>query len=120
MPLFKVDVYNNYSIEKLKQVIDIIHKNATLSFKSPEKDRYQIVTKLRKEETVSKDTDLSFKRTCAAISIQIFSSKREQYKELNFYKNVVNELNEKLKISNKELLISFFENIDLDYHFPIE
>lgn len=117
MPLFKVDVFDHYSTDKVKQVLDIIHKNAVASFQVPEGDRYQIVTRHKSDEMILEDTGLGFERTKDVIIIQVFSRKREKEMKLNFYKNVVSDFMTELNLSSKDVLISFFENGDEDWSF---
>lgn len=117
MPLFRVDVYDNYSTKELKVVLDILYSNALKHFRVPKGDRYQIVTKHTDDEIIFEDTGLGFTRTKKLVSIQIFSRKRAKEDKLAFYRDVANELQEKLKIGKQDLMFSFFENGDEDWSF---
>ncbi|MGX7024494.1 tautomerase family protein [Vagococcus hydrophili] len=117
MPLFKIDVLDHYTEEKLSKLLGIIHKNAVSSFQIPEGDRFQIVTRHKSDEMILEDTGLGFTRTKDMIAIQIFSRKREKQMKLKFYQQVVEELNVELDINKKDVLISFFENQDEDWSF---
>lgn len=117
MPLIRVDVYNHYSDEKIRKVLDIIHRNVVKSFKVPQRDRYQIVTKHESNEMILEDTGLGFERTNNVIAIQVFSRKRDQEGKLAFYKGVKADLEKELNIDGKDLLISIFENGDADWSF---
>jgi hypothetical protein len=117
MPLFKVDVFEEYTSETLTKVLDIIHKNAVEAFEVPEGDRYQIVTRHAAGEMILKDTGLGFTRSRQVISIQIFSRPREQAMKVLFYKNVATELEQTIGLNPKDILISFFVNSDEDWSF---
>lgn len=118
MPLIRVDVYEgSYSEKELKNILDLIHKNAVESFKIPERDRYQIVSRHTKDEMILQDTGLGFERTDKAISIQIFSRPRDKQGKLDFYRNVTQELTESLGIGGEDILISLLENGDSDWSF---
>ncbi|MCO6543353.1 MAG: tautomerase family protein [Lactobacillus sp.] len=117
MPLIRIDLFDQYSDENIKTMLDIIHKDAVDCFNIPKRDRYQIVTKHAKNEMVLLDTGLGFERTAKAISIQLFSRKRDPQAKLKFYHQVTNDLSRALDISGKDILISLVENGDYDWSF---
>lgn len=117
MPLFKIDILEHYSQEKTTELLEIIHHNAVAAFDIPEGDRYQIVTRHQPEDMILEDTGLGFVRTEDKVAIQIFSRKREKAMKLLFYKQLVSDLHEKMGLSKKDVLISFFENEDEDWSF---
>lgn len=117
MPLFKIDILEHYSQEKTTELLEIIHHNAVAAFDIPEGDRYQIVTRHQSEDMILEDTGLGFVRTEDKVAIQIFSRKREKAMKLLFYKQLVSDLHEKMGLSKKDVLISFFENEDEDWSF---
>lgn len=117
MPLFKIDIMEHYSKEKTTDLLSIIHDHAVNCFDIPEGDRYQIVTRHALDEMILEDTGLGFVRTEDRIAIQIFSRPRKKEMKLEFYRLLVDDLNQKLGISKKDILISFFENKDEDWSF---
>jgi hypothetical protein len=116
MPLIRLDISEDYSDEKIKQLLNTIHNSVVTSFHVPERDRYHIVSKHGENELFFEDTGLGFERSERPISIQVFSRKRSEEEKQNFYKNVVRGL-EKEGIDGKDVLISIFENGDADWSF---
>ena len=117
MPLFRIDVYEDFPSKNIKKILDIIHYNAVECFKVPSRDRYQIITRHKSDEIILEDTGLGFERTKNIISIQIFSRKRKKEMKLDFYKKVVEDLNKELNINRTDIMFSFFENSDEDWSF---
>ncbi|MGO2695519.1 tautomerase family protein [Bavariicoccus seileri] len=117
MPLVRVDITTAYTKEEAKLLLDVVHQNVVTWFKVPDRDRYQVLTRHSEDELILEDTNLGFERSSKRISIQVFSRKRDDQAKLDFYKNVVGELSEKLEISGKDVLISVFENGDADWSF---
>jgi len=118
MPLINIDLSDQWSAEELKLMADGIHQAVLSSFGVPERDRYQVFRKHAAGEIIALDTGLGFEREAGReIVIQVVSRKRTEESKVAFYKAVAENLEAKLGLDPKNLLISIVENGDADWSF---
>ncbi|MCL2114310.1 tautomerase family protein [Lactococcus protaetiae] len=118
MPLINIDLYDKWTKEEAKVLLNGIHRAVLSSFGVPERDRYQILRWHKEDEMILEDTGLGFERDKGReVVIQVISRKRTEDSKVAFYKAVAANLKEDLALNPKNLLISIVENGDADWSF---
>lgn len=118
MPLINIDLYDKWTKEEAKVLLNGIHRAVLSSFGVPERDRYQILRWHKEDEMILEDTGLGFERDKEReVVIQVISRKRTEDSKVAFYKAVADNLKEDLALNPKNLLISIVENGDADWSF---
>ncbi|AYG01218.1 tautomerase family protein [Lactococcus allomyrinae] len=118
MPLINIDLYDKWTKEEAKVLLNGIHRAVLSSFGVPERDRYQILHWHKEDEMILEDTGLGFERDKGReVVIQVISRKRTEDSKIAFYKAVAANLKEDLALNPKNLLISIVENGDADWSF---
>ena len=118
MPLINIDLYDKWTKEESKVLLNGIHRAVLSSFGVPERDRYQILRWHKEDEMILEDTGLGFERDKGReVVIQVISRKRTEDSKVAFYKAVAANLKEDLALNPKNLLISIVENGDADWSF---
>ena len=98
MPLMKIDIIKGRKKSEIKQILDIAYETMLTAFDAPIGDRYQIVTQHEDYEMEILDTGLGVERTEGVIIFTIITRPRTQQQKVQFYREVVNELHDKLNI----------------------
>lgn len=117
MPLIQVDLLKQNDKERLRNILDTIHRCAVEAFDIPERDRYQIVNQHDPEEMILLDTGLGFERTKNQIVIRVTSKQRTQDKKELLYSLLGQRLKDRCQIEPQDLLVSIVENGDADWSF---
>ena len=117
MPLIQVDLLKQNDKERLRNILDTIHRCAVEAFDIPERDRYQIVNQHDPEEMILLDTGLGFERTKDQIVIRVTSKQRTQDKKELLYSLLGQRLKDRCQIEPQDLLVSIMENGDADWSF---
>lgn len=117
MPLIQVDLLKQNDKERLRNILDTIHRCAVEAFDIPERDRYQIVNQHDPEEMILLDTGLGFERTKDQIVIRVTSKQRTQDKKELLYSLLGQRLKDRCQIEPQNLLVSIVENGDADWSF---
>lgn len=117
MPLIQVDLLKQNDKERLRNILDTIHRCAVEAFDIPERDRYQIVNQHDPEEMILLDTGLGFERTKDQIVIRVTSKQRTQDKKELLYSLLGQRLKDRCQIEPQDLLVSIVENGDADWSF---
>lgn len=117
MPLIQVDLLKQNDKERLRNILDTIHRCAVEAFDIPERDRYQIVNQHNPEEMILLDTGLGFERTKDQIVIRVTSKQRTQDKKELLYSLLGQRLKDRCQIEPQDLLVSIVENGDADWSF---
>ncbi|MFC6401087.1 tautomerase family protein [Mammaliicoccus sciuri] len=117
MPLMKIDIIKGRKKSEIKQILDIAYETMLTAFDAPRGDRYQIVTQHEGYEMEILDTGLGVERTDGVIIFTIITRPRTQQQKVQFYSELVNELNDKLNIRKEDVMFSIIENTDEDWSF---
>ncbi|MCD8837394.1 tautomerase family protein [Mammaliicoccus sciuri] len=117
MPLMKIDIIKGRKKSEIKQILDIAYETMLTAFDAPIGDRYQIVTQHEDYEMEILDTGLGVERTEGVIIFTIITRPRTQQQKVQFYREVVNELHDKLNIRKEDVMFSVIENTDEDWSF---
>ncbi|MBF9298627.1 MULTISPECIES: tautomerase family protein [Mammaliicoccus] len=117
MPLMKIDIIKGRKKSEIKQILDIAYETMLTAFDAPIGDRYQIVTQHEDYEMEILDTGLGVERTEGVIIFTIITRPRTQQQKVQFYREVVNELHDKLNIRKEDVMFSIVENTDEDWSF---
>ncbi|MCC2088784.1 tautomerase family protein [Mammaliicoccus sciuri] len=117
MPLMKIDIIKGRKKSEIKQILDIAYETMLTAFDAPIGDRYQIVTQHEDYEMEILDTGLGVERTDGVIIFTIITRPRTQQQKVQFYREVVNELHDKLNIRKEDVMFSIVENTDEDWSF---
>ncbi|KRG11036.1 tautomerase family protein [Staphylococcus sp. NAM3COL9] len=117
MPLIKVDMIKGRNKEEIKSILDITYNVMLEKFQSPIGDRYQIVNQHEDYEMQILDTGLGVSRTDDVLVFTIVTRPRTKDQKTDFYKKLVNSLNDKLNIRTEDIMISLVENTDKDWSF---
>lgn len=117
MPLMKIDLIKGRTKEEIKQILDISYEVMLSTFDAPEGDRYQIVNQHEDYEMQILDTGLGVERTNEVIVFTIITRPRTEKQKLSFYREVVNELHDKVGIRKEDIMFSLIENTDENWSF---
>lgn len=117
MPLLTFDLIEGRTKEELKALLDATHYAVVKAFGVPERDRYQIVHQHPKHEMIIQDTGLGFERSDNVVVLSIRSTQRSDKQKKEFYRLLVQELEEKCGIDPKDVLVSIVTNGAGDWSF---
>ena len=117
MHSMKIDIIKGRKKSEIKQILDIAYETMLTAFDAPIGDRYQIVTQHEDYEMEILDTGLGVERTEGVIIFTIITRPRTQQQKVQFYREVVNELHDKLNIRKEDVMFSIVENTDEDWSF---
>ncbi len=119
MPLLRFDVYEGWSDEELKAMLDAVHSAMLASFKVPERDRYQIVHQHKPATMIMEDTGLDIPRTEKFVMIQVTTRPRSREMKEAFYRLTVEELEKNCGIAPSDVMINFVTCTDEDWSFGL-
>ncbi|MCG2842255.1 tautomerase family protein [Sandaracinobacter sp. RS1-74] len=117
MPLLRIDVIKGRSEEELKTLLQAIHDAMVLSFRVPDRDRYQVLTEHDAGRMILEDTGLGFERSHKTVLIHMTTRRRSEEEKQSFYRNLVQSLEERCSVPPEDVVISCVENSDADWSF---
>ena len=117
MPLLRIDVIKGRSEAELKELLDAIHSAMLAAFKTPERDRYQIVHEHPAAEMRIEDTGLGIPRTERIVMVQVTTRPRTRLEKQNFYQLLCQELLRRCEVKESDVVISITQNADEDWSF---
>lgn len=117
MPLLRIDVVEGRSEEEIEVLLQTIHDAMVLSFRVPDRDRYQVLTEHDAKRMILEDTGLGFARSHKIVLIQMTTRRRSTEEKQSFYNRVVQSLGERCGIPPEDVVISCVENGDADWSF---
>lgn len=117
MPLMRVDVIKGQDNEKLKKILDIAYEVQVETLKTPQRDRYQVLTQHEPFEMQIQDTGLGIERSRDVIVFNITSRPRPTKLKQLFYQKLVERLETEVGIKKKDILFSMVSNNDDDWSF---
>ena len=79
MPLIRIDVVEDRrSPEEITLLLDTVHAEVVAAFRTPERDRYQVVHTHPRTHLVVQDTGLGIERSADVVLVQVTSRPRER------------------------------------------
>lgn len=117
MPMLKFDIIQGRTDEQLRTLLDAAHQAMVQAFDVPATDRYQCVAQHRPNELVIEDTGLGYPRSKDVVLLTAVSRKRTEPQKIEFYRLLVENLQEKCGISPDDVVVSIVENDDADWSF---
>lgn len=118
MPLIKLDIIKgSYPTDQIKQILEISYQVMLKAFDAPKGDRYQLVTQHEPFEMQILDTGLGVERTKKVLVFSLITRPRTAEQKVNFYKELVSNLHEKLGIRKEDIMINLMVNSDEDWSF---
>lgn len=117
MPLMRVDVIKGQDNEKLKKILDIAYEVQVETLKTPQRDRYQVLTQHEPFEMQIQDTGLGIERSRDVIVFNITSRPRPTKLKQLFYQKLVERLETEVGIKKEDILFSMVSNNDDDWSF---
>ncbi|MDF7627591.1 tautomerase family protein [Leuconostocaceae bacterium ESL0723] len=117
MPLIKVDILKGRTEGEIRGILDAIHEAVLVSFKVPDRDRYQVVTQHDPDEMIIEDTGLGYPRTDKVTVISITSKKRSEEAVRTLYKEIVTNLSESGLVPPEDVMINITFNETYSWSF---
>ena len=117
MPILRIDVIEGRSEAELNKLLDAIHCAMLAAFKTPERDRYQIVHEHSAAEMRIEDTGLGIPRTERIVIVQVTTRPRSQFEKQNFYELLCQELGRRCGVKASDVVVSITQNADEDWSF---
>ncbi|MCF6514913.1 tautomerase family protein [Lactobacillus sp. S2-2] len=117
MPLMRVDLIKGKDEAKLKQILDIAYEVQVETLKTPERDRYQVLTQHEPFEMQIQDTGLGIDRSEDVIVFNVTSRPRPAKLKQLFYQRLVERLEKEVGIKKEDVVFSMVSNNDDDWSF---
>jgi len=117
MPMLKFNIIEGRTDEQVRALLDAAHQAMVQAFDVPVTDRYQSVTQHRQGELIVEDTGLGYTRTKDVVLLTAVSRKRTESQKIEFYRQLVDNLQTKCGISPDDVIVSIVENDDADWSF---
>jgi phenylpyruvate tautomerase PptA (4-oxalocrotonate tautomerase family) len=119
MPLLYFNVLEGRTDSELQTMLDAAHRAMLAAFKTPPRDRYQIVNEYKPSRMVVEDTGLGIPRTDKVVVVQVVSRPRGKEAKQIFYKLLTEELQKSCGIAPSDVMVSIIENTDADWSFGL-
>jgi hypothetical protein len=119
MPLLYFNVLEGRTDSELQNMLDAAHRAMRAAFKTPPRDRYQIVNEYKPSRMVVEDTGLGIPRTDKVVVVQVVSRPRGKEAKQIFYKLLTEELQKSCGIAPSDVMVSIIENTDADWSFGL-
>lgn len=117
MPLIRINVLTGRSQAEVGQLLDAAHRSMVAAFKTPERDRYQIVNELSRSQFIAEDTGLGIPRTDKFVLVEVTTRPRTRAEKETFYALLCDELKERCGIEPSDVMVSVTQNTDEDWSF---
>lgn len=117
MPLIRIDVYEGRSEQEIKTLLDTAHEAMVETFKTPMRDRYQILNEHPPSRMIMEDTGLDIPRTRNFVMIQITTRPRSRGMKEAFYRRMTEALEARCGIAPSDVMMNFVTCADEDWSF---
>ncbi|MBW1606034.1 tautomerase family protein [Lactobacillus sp. Sy-1] len=117
MPLMRIDVIKGHDEKYLKELLEVSYQVMLNTFGVPNGDRYQVLTQHEPFEMNILDSGLGIERSQDVVVFHITTRSRNVTQKRAFYDQLAKELNAKLGLDSKDLLVSLQTNGDADWSF---
>jgi 4-oxalocrotonate tautomerase len=110
MPFVRIDLVRGKSVQYRKELGDIVYKAMVDVINVPENDKFQVVTEHAPEELNVAESYMGNRYSSDVILIQItLSSGRSIDLKKTFYKRIVDDLHDQLKMRREDVVINLVE-----------
>jgi phenylpyruvate tautomerase PptA (4-oxalocrotonate tautomerase family) len=110
MPFVRIDLVRGKSVQYRKALGDIVYKAMVDVINVPENDKFQVITEHAPEELNVAESYMGNRYSNDVILIQItLSSGRSIDLKKTFYKRIVDDLHDQLKIRREDVVINLVE-----------
>ena len=117
MPLLRIDLIEGRSGAELKELLGAIHSAMLAAFKTPQRDRYQIVHEHPAAEMRIEDTGLGIPRNERIVMVQVTTRPRTRLEKQKFYELLCQELLRRCGVKPSDVVVSITQNTDEDWSF---
>ena len=118
MPLARIDLIKGKASHYRRTIGDVVYKAMVEILKAPENDRFQVINEHDAENFVYDPTFFGIERSADVVFVQLTLAEGctlEQKRR--FYKQVVDELNQRLKLRREDVFISLIGTGRDDWSF---
>jgi hypothetical protein len=117
MPLLRFDIIEGRSEAQITKLLDAAHDAVLKAFKTPTRDRFQIVHQHPAHEMVVQDVGLGIERSKNLVFISVVSIARNDEMKQALYKALADELGAQCGIAPNDVMISLTTNTKSDWSF---
>jgi phenylpyruvate tautomerase PptA (4-oxalocrotonate tautomerase family) len=118
MPLARIDLIKGKSTEYRKTIGDIVYQAMVEILKAPLGDRFQVIAEHESTDFSYDPTFFGIDRSPDQIFIQLtLVGNRTLEQKRNFYKKVVDDLHEQLRLRREDVLINLVPTTIEDWSF---
>ncbi|KAJ5998641.1 Tautomerase/MIF [Penicillium sp. IBT 35674x] len=118
MPLVSIHIIKGVRTPSEVQTLsNVIHRTLQESFKTPVKDRLQIITQHENYELILDDNGLGFERTESRVLIRITQQGRTSLDKQGLYAALAENLGKGCGLSGIDLMVSITTNTKEDWSF---
>ncbi|MEJ6400986.1 tautomerase family protein [Nicoliella lavandulae] len=113
----RIDVIKGHDEKYLKDLMEVSYQVMLNTFGVPNGDRYQVLNQHEPFEMNILDSGLGIERSNDVVMFQITTRSRNVTQKRAFYDQLAKELNQKIGLDPKDLLVSLSTNGDADWSF---
>jgi 4-oxalocrotonate tautomerase len=107
MPLARIDLTKGKPPSYRRTIGDVVYKAMVEILKAPENDRFQVINEHDADNFVYDPTFFGIERSADVVFVQLtLAEGRTLEQKRGFYKQVVDELNQRLKLRRDDVFIS--------------
>jgi 4-oxalocrotonate tautomerase len=107
MPLARIDLIKGKPSSYRRTIGDVVYKAMVDILKAPENDRFQVIAEHDADDLVFDPTFFGIERSADVVFVQLtLADGRTLEQKRGFYKQVVDELNQRLNIRREDVFIS--------------
>lgn len=118
MPLARIDMIKGKTPEYRRTVGDVVYQAMVEFLKAPRDDRFQVIAEHDENDFIYDPTFFGIQRSADQIFIQLtLVGNRTLQQKREFYKKVVDDLNERLGLRREDVLISLVSTTIEDWSF---
>jgi 4-oxalocrotonate tautomerase len=107
MPLARIDLIKGKPSDYRRMIGNVVYKAMVENLKAPENDRFQVINEHDADNFVYDPTFFGIERSADVVFVQLtLAEGRTLEQKRGFYKQVVDELNQRLKLRREDVFIS--------------
>ena len=107
MPLARIDLIKGKPSDYRRTIGDVVYKAMVEILKAPENDRFQVINEHDADNFVYDPTFFGIERSADLVFVQLtLVEGRTLEQKRGFYKQVVDELNQRLRLRREDVFIS--------------
>jgi len=107
MPLARIDLIKGKSSDYRRTIGDVVYRAMVEILKAPQNDRFQVINEHDADNFIYDPAFLGIERSADVVFVQLtLAEGRTLEQKRGFYKQVVDELNQRLKMRREDVFIS--------------